>query len=492
MRQVPHVIRNALPEPGLIVVENVEEAVSGIVVRVRARTRRPACPTCSRTKVSYHSSYRRRLRDLPWQGKTVVIEVLARRFRCRTRRCSRKIFAERLPGLAPRLARHTPRLSELTRRIGYAVGGLPGSRLLRLLAAPMSYDTVLRRVKAPGERCDGEAVRVLAVDDWAWRKQGSYGTILMDLERHRVIDLLPVRSAESFADWLQAHPGVEVITRDRCGLHAEGGHLGAPAAVQVNDRYHLVDNLVEAMEQDVRQLQVRTRSELSEGRGPRLKETPWRRGRRLRCREARYQRYLAVVEAHRQGQTQLEIARKVGMSAETVAIWIHAREFPERRIRSNRRRDLALLLQDQRDHSFSNMTYFSPARVAALLAKPRRGMGEEQQTYMDRFLHLCPSAWELRRHALRFRAMLRWANARRLSEWMTTAEESAFPFLANYARNLRRDYRAVELAIETPWSNGPVERQINRLKAIKRQMYGRAGFELLKARVMPFEPLAVA
>jgi transposase len=119
-------------------------------------------------------------------------------------------------------------------------------------------------------------------------------------------------------------------------------------------------------------------------------------------------------------------------------------------------------------------------------------MGEEQQTYMDRFLHLCPSAWGLRRHALRFRAMLRWASARRLSDWMTTAEESAFPFLANYARNLRRDYRAVELAIEKPWSNGPVEGQINRLKAIKRQMYGRAGFELLKARVMPFEPLAVA
>src|SRR5258708_15934013 len=121
------------------------------------------------------------------------------------------------------------------------------------------------------------------------------------------------------------------------------------------------------MEQDVRQLQVGARSELGEGRRPRLKEKPWKRGRRLRCREARYQRYVAVVEAHRQGQTQMQIARTVGMSAETVAIWIHAREFPERRIRSNRRRDLALLLLDQRDHPFSNMTYFSPARVGTAL-----------------------------------------------------------------------------------------------------------------------------
>src|SRR5260370_33206603 len=120
MREVSDVIRNALPEPGLIVVENVEEIASGIVIRVRARKRRPACPTCSRTKVSYHSRYRRRLRDLPWQGKSVVIEVRARRFRGRTRRCPRKIFAQPLPGLAPRLARPTPRLSELTRRFGYA------------------------------------------------------------------------------------------------------------------------------------------------------------------------------------------------------------------------------------------------------------------------------------------------------------------------------------------------------------------------------------
>src|SRR5258708_17037620 len=151
MRQVPHVIRNALPEPGLIVVEKVEETASGIVIRVRVRRRRPACATCSRTKVSYHSGYRRSLRDLPWQGKAVVIEVRTRRFRCRTRRCPRKIFAEQLPGLAPRLARHTPRLAELTRRIGYALRGRPRSRLLRLLAAPMSEGTVLRIVTAPSQ-----------------------------------------------------------------------------------------------------------------------------------------------------------------------------------------------------------------------------------------------------------------------------------------------------------------------------------------------------
>ena len=162
-------------------------------MRVRGKMK-PQCPVCFARRVSYHDQYQRELRDLPWQGEPVRIRLRLRRFRCRNQQCYRKIFAERLPGVVAPRARETERRCEVLRRVGYALGGLPGWRLLNGLGIMSSGDTVLRRVKASAHRNEPQ-VRVLGVDDWAWRKRQRYGTMLMDLERRRVMDLLPVRSA---------------------------------------------------------------------------------------------------------------------------------------------------------------------------------------------------------------------------------------------------------------------------------------------------------
>jgi transposase len=189
---------------------------------------------------------------------------------------------------------------------------------------------------------------VLGVDDWAWRKRQRYGTMLMDLERRRVIDLLPVRSAPSFADWLGQHPEVEIIARDRCGLYAEGAQKGAPAAVQVTDRYHLMSNLSEAVEHTLQQLQIEARAALAqEAIAKPSGRLTLVEARYQRCRQARYERYRAVMELSRQGCTQLQIAQRVGVNPETVARWQNPGGFPERRIRSDRRRDQARFLQDR-------------------------------------------------------------------------------------------------------------------------------------------------
>ena len=202
------------------------------------------CPDCLSFQVSYHSRYDRHLQDLPWQGRQVQVRFSTRRFRCRNTGCERKIFAECLPEVAPARARESSRLSETVGLVGHTVGGRPAARRLEQLGIGRSADTVLRRVKARAHGRKRRAVRVLGVDDWAWRKQQSYGTLLMDLEQGQVIDLLPERSARSFAAWLREHDGVEIITRDRCGLYADGANQGAPWAAQITDRYHLVSNLI--------------------------------------------------------------------------------------------------------------------------------------------------------------------------------------------------------------------------------------------------------
>jgi hypothetical protein len=270
-------------------------------------------------------------------------------------------------------ARETDRRCEVLRLIGYALGGLPGSRLLERLGMTASRDTVLRRVKTVSRRQKDAKVRVLGVDDWAWRKHQRYGTMLMDLEQRRVIDLLPVRSAPSFADWLCQHPGVEIIARERCGLYAEGAQKGAPSAVQVTDRYHLMSNLSEAVEHTLQQLQIEARAELAQAAIPKPSgKLTLVEARYQRCRQARYERYQAVVELRRQGNTQLQIAEKVGVGAEAGARWLHAPGFPERRIRRDRRRDPARFLQDRARglHPALTRTHFSSARVTALLLMP--------------------------------------------------------------------------------------------------------------------------
>jgi Transposase len=195
--------------------------------------------------------------------------------------------------------------------------------------------------------------------------------------------------------------------------------------------------------------------------------------RRQRCRQARYQRYTKVHELHRGGHTQLEIAEKVGIGAETVSRWLNAPAFPERRIRSDRRRDQALFLQSRKRGLQPSLTrtHYSAGRVSALLNMRPQTLSVAQKRYLDAFLRFCPGAHKLRQFVLQFRAMLRWRSAKRLTTWIESATVSGFRFTAQFARTLRRDLEAVKLSMATPWSNGPIEGQINRLKAIKRQIW---------------------
>jgi transposase len=240
--------RTLVPDAGEVVLEHLRpDGPDQLVTMLRAAGKKQACPICRHRSQKVHSRYRRYLSDLPWRGIPVRIELRVRRFFCGNDSCRQRIFTERLPGTVQRYARRTLRLSELLSHVGMALGGAAGVRLARQFGIETSEPTLLRQLRRSHAEEAMPAPRVLGIDDWAWRKGHRYGTILCDLERGRVIDILADRSSASTEQWMRRHPTIEIVSRDRASLYAEAADKALPHAVEVADRWHLLRNLSEAL-----------------------------------------------------------------------------------------------------------------------------------------------------------------------------------------------------------------------------------------------------
>src|SRR5580658_1960284 len=547
MASPPSHVQALLPDPSCLKLKSVEHQDGGRVLIAAAAIGSVAyCPACHHASHSLHSRYSRVLHDLPWQGSTVDLRLDVRRFRCRTHDCRRVTFAETLPVVSARYGRQTSRLSETVRLIGYVLGGEAGARLSNRLGMATSPDTVLRRLKV-GPSVVGRGARVLGVDDWAWRKGENHGTQLVELESHAPIDLLPDRSADSLAAWLQSHPGAEVISRDRGGIYADGATRGAPQAVQVADRFHLLCNLTSAVERVLEQKRTALAKAIvpvmAEPSPPSADSVPKAKSRHEQDREDRRQRrvdrYNEVVGLHRKGMSQQGISRTLKIQRKTVRRFLRAGRYPERATPHRRppgvnkfqeflrRRwdegchNATKLWHEIQDQGYAGgrstmakfiatlrvpgTTYFrttttlrqkeakapSPRQAAMLLARRPEKLKPDEKQLLAKLNECCPEVPLLYDLTQGFAAVFRAKQSDTLQTWIEQARASGLPEMGRFCDGLRRDDKAVNAAVVLPWSNGQVEGQIHRLKLVKRQMYGRAKFNLLRRRVLPYVAAAV-
>jgi len=552
------------PDESLLRLDGIQIEKKTVVIAVSSTKQEENCPYCQTTSQRVHSSYVRHPADLPLAGCTVRLDITVNRFFCDNDDCEHTTFAQRLSTVVKPYARRTNRLQQKQISVAFTAGGEAGARLLNGLGMPVSPDTLLRLIRNAKEP-EVITPRVLGIDDWAIRKGQTYGTILVDLEKRRPIDLLPDREATSVEQWLKSHPGVQIISRDRGTYYIKGATDGAPDAIQVADRWHLLKNIRETLqrlleakpdclkaaaesaqnEQSTQEKEVidvepsETKTATAETQEQQPHEQPHGEESKLTPPEKnilarqtkRIQRYTTVKKLHEQGLSNREIARRIKIDPRTVSKYIKATEcpmYPKGVIRKSKLDPYTSYIRQRLSEGCHKATRifnellkigfsgsycivarwlrtektrlpggliepkevvpYSPRRGAWLLVKQKDEMTAEEKSSLERMLQSDSTVACAHNLGQRFCSMIRERDREALRPWLKDVAESGIDALKQFSKGIKQDIDAVTNALLYEWSQGQVEGQVNRLKLIKRQMYGRANFDLLRKRVL-FHPI---
>jgi transposase len=529
------VLGDLLPHLGGLLVDRVTVAAAGVVIEARCGLAGAACPACGAWSSRVHSGYARTVADGPVGGRPVLIRLRVRRFFCGNPGCAAVTFAEQAAGLTGRYLRRSLPLRGLLAQIGLVLAGRAGARLAAILGAPVHRTTLLRLVAALPEPVIGAAPEVTGVDDFALKKGRVYGTALIDVAAGAAVDLLPDREAATVAAWLAAHPGAKVICRDRAGGYADAARQGAPEAIQVADRWHLWHNLGEYVEKAV----AAHRGCLTSPAGARKDDSPGPArqpaeaeglrdvcGRERRLVTRTRDRHAVVHSLLAAGHSERAAAQILSLSRGTVHRYAAAatpgellvkatsrhskldRYKPYLRKRWNEGITSAAALHAELQakgwqgsiqaveryvRPFRAMTAAPPPGPVIpatrqitrwLLTRPA-ALGEDERKQLAALLRRCPHLDALAGHVRTFAEMMACRRGQQeLEGWLAAVEAGDQPELRSFANGIRRDQQAVTAGLTLPYSSAAVEGTVTKIKMLKRQMYGRASFNMLRKRVI--------
>ncbi|MEV4289289.1 ISL3 family transposase [Nonomuraea bangladeshensis] len=498
------------PHLAAVEIEQIDRQDSQIRVKARTRGDPVRCPSCGTVTGKVHGYHQRRLADRPVDGLPVVIELRLRRLVCINLDCVRQTFHEQVPGLAGRYERRTPGATALVVACALALAGRAGAALLATIGFLLSRTSVLNTLMALPEPPPAVPAAI-GVDDFAIKRGQRYATVIIDAVTHRCLDVLPDRLGVTFAHWLQQHPGVQLICRDRSTAYAAGARDGAPQAVQCADRWHLLKNLSEAIEK----LALAHRGcfrDIATGQG--RDEGPTVRRTRSR--------YAAIHALLGQGVANNEIARRLNLALNTVKKYARAQRVdqliggtkrsatlvdPFRDYLRNRRAaepgvTVQTLLQEIKSMGYqggSTLLYRylgqgraedaqppspSPRRVAIWIMTDPAHLSPGHTARLQEVLDRCLELKQATEYVRTFADLLTQRQGHRLDDWINEVRASDLQPLRSFAEGLLIDHDAVVAGLTLPYSNGPTEGVVNKIKLLKRQMYGRAGLALLRKRML--------
>ncbi|MBT3749853.1 MAG: ISL3 family transposase [Candidatus Marinimicrobia bacterium] len=536
-----------LPQLKIIQVDFQQNELS---IYASSRTKGSRCPACGRLNYSIHDRYYRTVKDLPVFQNSTTIQLRTRKFKCKNQKCDRKVFSEQISHVI-RYSRRTVRVSKLLDRLSIELTGKQGSRMAALLFLKVSAST-LTRIALKQPLPEIKQPRVLGVDDWAFRKGVNYGTILIDMETSRPIDLLPSRDGQVLKNWLLKYNDVKIVTRDRASSYASAVIEACPNAVQIADRFHLLMNLSDALDAYFKSIRKKIRS-LITAKTIELLEVPENISISIKVKkedvqsatsvhesiaiknDPRLDIFLKVKELQAKGTPIRRIATDLKMSRNTIRSYFNQESLSPRKGSKSTNIEVFtdLIVARLNENGYKLMDIFREIKKLGYTGGRSQGCeniklikenykietngyseiplpkipyikplstrnlakyigfnltditDHHEQFYLQTLLDNITELRIVRKLVRIFKTMLArgCGNIRRWIDFVTHSKYK-LAGLKSFARGLLRDIKAVENGINMSWSNGAVEGHVNRIKSIKRQMYGRASFELLRKKVI--------